>query len=240
MKQTEADILQQHYQRHYQNMNNNMNFNMNNNQQFQRQNMNNINNPQIQNQNMNNMNNLNNQQFPNQNMNNMLNPQIQNQNINNPQLQNQNIPKRQMMMIPQMPMMIMQRQPIMVMNGQRLIMSTPMIMLRAPNGVLMFNGNNLINNNNVPHQRRRNEDGFLEPEVGTKKMSMNDIEKLGIEIYDKTKHYSSSKCMICLEVFEDKCELRRLDCLHIFHKDCIDNWLKEHGNCPIDKILVDI
>ena len=232
MKQTEEDILNQHYQQQYQNMNN-MNNNMNN-LQLQRQNMNNLNNPQLQNQNMNlNMNNM------NQNMNNLNNPQIQNQNIINPQLQRQNIPKRQIMMIPQMPMMVMQQQPIMIMNGQRVIMSSPMLMLRGPNRILMFNGNNLINNN-IPHQRRRNEDGFLEPEVGNKKMSMTDIEKLGIEIYDKTKHYSNTKCMICLDDFEDKCELRRLDCLHIFHKNCIDSWLKEHGNCPIDQILVDI
>ena len=142
-------------------------------------------------------------------------------------------------MFPQVPMMVMQQPQFMMMNGQRLIISRPIMIMGQPNRFLMFNGNNLINNN-IPHQRRRNEDGVLEPEVGTKKMSMKEIEKLGIEIYDKTKHYSTAKCMICLEGFEDKCELRRLDCLHIFHKDCIDNWLKEHGNCPIDKFLVDV
>ena len=143
-------------------------------------------------------------------------------------------------------------------NNQRFMLNQPLLMIRSPNQqfpFLMIRGNgmpnfpfvfnnigntnnNNNNNNNIP--RRRNEDGVLEPQVGNKKMNMKQIERLGIEIYDKSKHYSTAKCMICLDNFEDKAELRRLDCLHIFHKDCIDGWLKEHGNCPIDKILVDI
>ena len=42
--------------------------------------------------------------------------------------------------------------------------------------------------------------------------------------------------MFCLDNFEDKTELRRLDCSHIFHKDYIDGWSKEHNNYAIYKI----
>ncbi|KAH7190912.1 hypothetical protein DER44DRAFT_635397, partial [Fusarium oxysporum] len=41
---------------------------------------------------------------------------------------------------------------------------------------------------------------------------------------------------ICLEVFSDLDIVRRLNCEHIFHKQCIDLWLQgQHVNCPLCK-----
>ncbi len=135
---------------------------------------------------------------------------------------------------------IIGQQPIIMIRGSN--QQFPIIMIRGNNPLLRNNMNRIIiNNENInQRRRRRNENGILEPQIGNKKMSIKQIERLGIEIYDKKKHYSTEKCMICLENFEDKCKLRRLDCLHIFHLECIDGWLKEHGNCPIDKILVEV
>ena len=43
-----------------------------------------------------------------------------------------------------------------------------------------------------------------------------------------------SNCVICLDKFKENGFKRDLKCGHIFHKKCIDKWLKNHsGNCPI-------
>lgn len=47
------------------------------------------------------------------------------------------------------------------------------------------------------------------------------------------------KCSICLEHFEEGDEVRRLQCLHIFHKKEIDRWLRRSRWCPICRFNVD-
>uniref|UniRef100_A0A7N0U881 RING-type domain-containing protein n=1 Tax=Kalanchoe fedtschenkoi TaxID=63787 RepID=A0A7N0U881_KALFE len=39
-------------------------------------------------------------------------------------------------------------------------------------------------------------------------------------------------CAICLGKYEDNDELRELACLHLYHKGCVDQWLKVHAACP--------
>lgn len=40
-------------------------------------------------------------------------------------------------------------------------------------------------------------------------------------------------CSICLNEMKQTDKLRKMrDCEHIFHKDCIDNWLLIKSNCP--------
>eukprot|EP00916_Digyalum_oweni_P014767 GHVL01024173.1.p1 GENE.GHVL01024173.1~~GHVL01024173.1.p1 ORF type:complete len:384 (+),score=47.47 GHVL01024173.1:16-1167(+) len=45
----------------------------------------------------------------------------------------------------------------------------------------------------------------------------------------------SSACAICRNDFEDGCEVRQLPCnmKHIFHPDCIDEWLCRSPECPV-------
>ncbi|XP_020204854.1 probable E3 ubiquitin-protein ligase HIP1 [Cajanus cajan] len=44
------------------------------------------------------------------------------------------------------------------------------------------------------------------------------------------------KCAICLEVYEDGDEIGKLDlCIHIFHVQCIKQWLMQRNVCPICK-----
>ncbi|KAF9271515.1 hypothetical protein BGZ68_003424, partial [Mortierella alpina] len=42
-------------------------------------------------------------------------------------------------------------------------------------------------------------------------------------------------CAICLCDYEDEEELRKMKCSHYFHKDCVDEWLRLHRNCPLCK-----
>ena len=73
-----------------------------------------------------------------------------------------------------------------------------------------------------------------------KSMTQNEIDQLGTEKFDSQKHYPNSECSFCLEKFKNSEVIRRLNCLHIFHKNCVDPWLKNNGMCPIDKVSVEI
>ena len=74
--------------------------------------------------------------------------------------------------------------------------------------------------------------------IGNVKVGLpqNILNKLKIEKYDPKKNYEKNQncCVICMEEFKEKDEIRELDCKHIFHKNCIDKWLTEHKKCPID------
>ena len=44
---------------------------------------------------------------------------------------------------------------------------------------------------------------------------------------------SSSVCSICLDYYDDpEIKLNKLSCNHVFHKDCIQEWLKNNNTCP--------
>ncbi|PFH33652.1 zinc finger, C3HC4 type (RING finger) domain-containing protein [Besnoitia besnoiti] len=45
----------------------------------------------------------------------------------------------------------------------------------------------------------------------------------------------AKKCSICFEEYEHGEEQRRLPCTHVFHKNCIDMWLRRSFVCPICK-----
>ncbi|KAL3633792.1 hypothetical protein CASFOL_022554 [Castilleja foliolosa] len=42
------------------------------------------------------------------------------------------------------------------------------------------------------------------------------------------------ECSICLSEFEPKAEINRLSCGHVFHKPCLEKWLKYwNTTCPL-------
>ncbi|CAE8620342.1 unnamed protein product [Polarella glacialis] len=47
---------------------------------------------------------------------------------------------------------------------------------------------------------------------------------------------SSEPCAVCREVMEVGELCRRLPCLHMFHQECIDRWLKVKATCPLDNL----
>jgi len=69
-----------------------------------------------------------------------------------------------------------------------------------------------------------------------------DIENLPQFIYENSqtageikKPEDEEQCSICLMEFQNGENIRTLPCIHNFHKDCIDQWLKRQKYCPLCK-----
>ncbi|MES1922492.1 E3 ubiquitin-protein ligase rnf38 [Bonamia ostreae] len=69
----------------------------------------------------------------------------------------------------------------------------------------------------------------------------HDIENLPSFVVDKkmAESLTSQKCVFCMEQMVEKEEVRRLPCLHVFHKKEIDQWLKINKVCPVCKAAID-
>jgi len=46
------------------------------------------------------------------------------------------------------------------------------------------------------------------------------------------------QCSICIEDFVSGEILRRLRCLHHFHKSCVDEWLARRADCPVCRLSI--
>lgn len=49
---------------------------------------------------------------------------------------------------------------------------------------------------------------------------------------------ASRDCMVCMDQMQAGQEVKTLPCMHVFHSECIDRWLRESRNrprCPIDQ-----
>merc|ERR1711920_353355 len=46
---------------------------------------------------------------------------------------------------------------------------------------------------------------------------------------------SSEQCMVCMQNFFPGDELRILPCFHRYHRGCVDQWLRQHQECPVCK-----
>ena len=73
-----------------------------------------------------------------------------------------------------------------------------------------------------------------------KGLTQNEIDRIPNEIFHNNMNYELRNCTICLENFKEGDVLKRLGCLHIFHKNCIETWLKSKNLCPIDKHQVNV
>ena len=51
---------------------------------------------------------------------------------------------------------------------------------------------------------------------------------------------SNTVCAVCCDEFNTEEEVRVLPCLHFYHRECIDQWLMYHRQCPICKHVVSV
>ena len=58
------------------------------------------------------------------------------------------------------------------------------------------------------------------------------------EVRENKKNNNNNNCVICLYEFQIGDKIAALPCLHIFHFDCIKNWLKNELSCPVCKFEV--
>jgi hypothetical protein len=42
-----------------------------------------------------------------------------------------------------------------------------------------------------------------------------------------------NNCSICLDEFKNEDILKKLNCSHIFHKDCLVPWINNYKSCPL-------
>jgi len=49
----------------------------------------------------------------------------------------------------------------------------------------------------------------------------------------------ADKCTICLSEFEVEEDVRRLPCMHLFHVECVDQWLGQNKRCPICRVDIE-
>jgi len=76
----------------------------------------------------------------------------------------------------------------------------------------------------------------LQEKIGfvDKGLKKEDVEKVPTIKYSKYKS-STDRCTVCQFEFDDGEILRKLNCGHLYHKGCVDDWLKKDKRCPVCK-----
>ena len=64
-------------------------------------------------------------------------------------------------------------------------------------------------------------------------LRQDQINRLPSQSLDET--IAGDTCPVCMDDMATNNEVRRLPCLHVLHKGCIDPWLKKSKECPICK-----
>ena len=59
----------------------------------------------------------------------------------------------------------------------------------------------------------------------------NKIEQIK-QVYYKTNKFDNFECSICFDIFKENELLKQLNCKHIFHKECLSQWLLNENKCP--------
>merc|ERR1719494_283398 len=76
-------------------------------------------------------------------------------------------------------------------------------------------------------------DDAADPQVVHKMESMTYYPN---ENWDGEEGRPPRECCICMELYATEDEIRRTPCKHVFHGDCLRNWLKTQRTCPLCRI----
>lgn len=71
--------------------------------------------------------------------------------------------------------------------------------------------------------------------INTQVLKLAPASKSSIQALEKIKVEGCSQqyCVICLEVMKEGSKAARMPCSHIYHQDCLVNWLKNSSLCPL-------
>ena len=99
-----------------------------------------------------------------------------------------------------------------------------------------------IGGRDIPEEER--EPFFVVPEeIGQRRKRKKRGEKifklLPVTEINNDDNLPKGDCTICLGGFHVKEKVTSLPCLHIFHIQCIKEWLKKHNVCPVCKLQLD-
>jgi hypothetical protein len=71
-------------------------------------------------------------------------------------------------------------------------------------------------------------------------ISEENFDKLENITYEDLNLSELTECQVCTEEFNKEDEIKKLICNHIFHKNCIKQWLCEESNkCPVCRVEVE-
>jgi len=73
----------------------------------------------------------------------------------------------------------------------------------------------------------------------TKQFEKFTLESLPLVEFDPEKMSHSLMCAVCREDFIKGEQLRQLSCCHCYHGDCVLPWLRQSGNCPVCRKVID-
>ena len=85
---------------------------------------------------------------------------------------------------------------------------------------------NLINTNSILNENYISNVNQLNSQIFVKNINEDNSKKI------------AKKCYICKKNFQQNEDINRLECMHIFHPNCIRNYLKNHNYCPDCFLLV--
>ena len=65
--------------------------------------------------------------------------------------------------------------------------------------------------------------------------SRNKIKKITLH---NEEEFINDECSICLDKFKKNNIVNRLPCRHIFHQNCLRDWLKDNDTCPLCRNII--
>ncbi|KAL3572123.1 hypothetical protein D5086_026027, partial [Populus alba] len=70
--------------------------------------------------------------------------------------------------------------------------------------------------------------------MGLEESTIESFDKLVLGESKRLPGPNGSTCAICLSEYNSKETLRMIpECNHCFHADCVDEWLRMNGTCPV-------
>ena len=99
---------------------------------------------------------------------------------------------------------------------------------------------NIGSSNNESNQQNNEQNILNEIGLQEKEKDLNTILKF-IPIWkvrENKRHDNNNNCVVCLSEFQIGDIISALPCCHVFHTECINNWLKNELSCPVCKFEV--